>query len=134
MNAARNPRRVLAVAVLTARYRRGLVRAARLSREASRAAAAARRPGVRKEAHAASVSLGEAVVRARKIGIARAVTDQRFADLINRTLDHASNSVAELRHEKPKHRVRRIVLATLGLIAVVGGLWAVKESRRSRAN
>jgi hypothetical protein len=119
--------------VFTARYRRGLVRAARLSREASRAAAAARRPGVRKEAHAASVSLGEAVVLARKIGIARAVTDQRFADLINRTLDHASNSVAELRHEKPKHRVRWIVLATLGLIAVVVGLWALKDGRRSRA-
>jgi len=133
VNAGRNPRRVLAVAVFTARYRRGLVRAARLSREASRAAAAARRPGGRKEAHAASLSLGQAVVRAREIGIARAVTDEKFADLLNRTLDHASNSVAELKHEKPKHRVRRIVIATLGLIAVVVGLWALKEGRRSRA-
>lgn len=132
MKAARNPRRVLALAVFTARYRHGLVRAVRLSREASAAAAAARRPGVRKEAHAASVSLGQAVARARKIGIASAVTDEKFAALLNGTLDHTSNLVAELKHEKPKHRVSRVVVAALGLIAAVIGLWALKTSRRSR--
>ncbi len=127
-----NPRRAFALAVFTARYRRTLVRAVRLSREASRVATAARRPGVRREAHAASVSLGQAVERAREIGMARAVTDEKLARLLNRTLDHASSSVAELRYEKPKHRLRRIVLATLGLVGVVVALRAVKDGRPSQ--
>ena len=132
MKAGRNPRRALAIAVYTARYRRALIRAARLSREASRAAAAARRPGVRKEAEAASVSLGQAVARARKIGIASAITDERFAVLLHKTLDHASNSVAELTHEKPKHRVRRFVLAIGLVLAVVSGVWVLTTGRRPR--
>ncbi len=134
VKAARNPRRALAVAVYTTRYRRALITAAGLSREASRAAAAARRPGVRKEAQAASVSLGQAVARARKIGIASAVTDEKFADLLIRTLDHASNSVAELEDRKPRHRARRFVLAIGLVVAAVAGLWALTTGGRGRAS
>lgn len=128
----RSPHRALAVAVYTARYRGALIRAARLSREASRAAAAARRPGVRKEARSASVSLGQAVARARRIGIASAITDEKIAVLLNRTLDHAANSVAELTHEKPKHRARRFVLMIGLVLAIVSGLWMVTSGRRTR--
>jgi hypothetical protein len=71
------------------------------------------------------------VARARKIGIASAITDEKFAVLLRRALDHASYSVAELTHEKPKHRVRRFVLAIGIAFATVSGLWVLTGRRRA---
>ena len=66
------------------------------------------------------------------IGIASAITDEKIAVLLNRTLDHAANSVAELTHEKPKHRARRFVLMIGLVLAIVSGLWMVTSGRRTR--
>ena len=117
-----NPARARALMVYTARHPRVLIRTARLGRDAARTAAAVRRPKVRNEAQTAAVSIGQAVARARKIGLASAMTDDTFADLVARALVHASNSAAELRRREPKHRARGVALAAFGLIVVVVGL------------
>ena len=71
----------------------------------------------------AAVSIGQAVARARKIGLASAMTDETFADLVARlSTMHPNSAASELRRREPKHRARGVALAAFGLIVVVLGL------------
>ena len=86
---------------------------------APRVSHAAGDAGVRREARRASMHAGRAVVRAQRVGLARALDDKKVTRELRRTRRHAAKAskLATLPAQRHRLRTTAIVLGSAGALA-----------------
>jgi hypothetical protein len=120
--ARRHPRGTVRVSVFAVRHWRSIVTAAALLRRTSgalRHSKVVADPSVNAESRRALHELARAARRARRIGITRAVGDERVGRRLSRASRHATKAVAAAR--QPRHRGhttmrKAAAVLTLGLV------------------
>jgi hypothetical protein len=111
--ARKNPRAALSVALFVVRHARGIRKAVRVTRRASRALGRARavEPAVQRDLRAAAANLGDGLARLRKIGVVDAAGDKRVAKHFDKALRHVSDALGGVRKAKRPRNVRAAMSA-----------------------
>jgi hypothetical protein len=126
--AKRNPRGAVRLLLMAARHGGAIVRWFRAMRRGLRAfdRATAAESVMQAELRASAASLGEALTRARKVGLVEGVRDPQVAKHLDRALRHASEAVGGVRRRRRTHRGLRALVGVLPLLGGYG-VWRLKS-------
>jgi hypothetical protein len=130
----RHPRRLLRVALLVARHRKGLATARRVMELPGMVREAAADPAAQSEARLAMSAISRAADRVRELGIAEALADKEVIDHLRRATAHASNATSAVTPPPRRRRAAtRPAAITVGACLLAGAIClGVRRRGRSR--
>jgi hypothetical protein len=120
------PRDAARVGLLATSLMEARLRAARVAQFAQPAHRAVTDRRVRREIRRAKIYAFCASRRARRIGVARTITDKRVSRNLSKSVSHAARAATFAIRPRPRHRVRNTALAVVGTSAAAAtayGAW-----------